>query len=428
MRNLTLTLVVLSLLLSEARAQLPPAPDTIWRWVGLAGVGGDTVEMQVYRQKGNPRIWDTYRRQNGWELARRDTLYLDNQGRIFRHARLGYFRDTTQTLDSFLFQVRYLYTGSGYTALFEGIDFQTGQAYPGVKMEIRSSLTSATDVMASFIWALFDERSPYPVLYKSGHYGDSLRYYEWDTTLSPPQWVLRFEMARRPGPTCDTLIELHSGWDGFFLFCADAQGYIQTAYDTTGGDSSAGYRFIYYDAARRVIKDSTERFDYDGTGQVSSNGRTITSYTYDTQGRLINTEEVSISRRGGLILRRLRARLEERGFLPTAASIAEGLRTQNIDTVYQRWFFSYGSATALHSPLRGECFTFSSQGRWGTFAPQCLPDGKKMMLELYDAVGRLYWRGEVSRTQPHFSLPQSLPVGVYILRSEMGSARLSLLP
>ncbi|RMF53074.1 MAG: hypothetical protein D6750_01410, partial [Bacteroidetes bacterium] len=294
---------------------------------------------------------------------------------------------------------------------------------PVIRCDWVAPSQNPSDVLASFIggfWREYPYLYPAPSLYKRTHIGDTLRLYEWDTTSNPPAWAYLYGYARKSG-ACDSLSELPSGASWDISLCFDPQGKLRLWRDSTANDTSVMYRFVLYDAAGRVQKDSLERLDYDGQGNVSFNSRRITTYTYDSQGRLAEVEELNLSQWGGPLIGRMTSR-------PLDWRLPSLQRTQasQADTVLYYWRYVYSAPASVEGLFQSGCFSYAMPTREGQFG--CLAPTAKISLSLYDLTGRLLWQGEVTGTQPTFRLPESLPAGLYLLRAGESTLRLYLTP
>lgn len=414
MRTLLVAVIVAFL-----KAQLPPLPDTVWKWDGLGTIGNFT-EMYVVRSRGNPIVRELYYRTgpSTWQLRAVDSLQLNTQNQIAYWTVKQY----SYLQDSSIFRFRLSYPDSRRTeVIIEGQDSASRAWVPYVRIEGVGFGQTAWDLLNSFVFIINEERYlPYPSLYKRSHIGDTLRWYEWDTTSTPPQWSLLFAYARKIG-SCDTLVEPISqiSWD--IVFCFRTPDELVSQRDSAQ-DSSVTYRYLFYDGGR-VVKDSSEYIDYDGQGNITYNRRSIQSYSYDSQGRLSEATELSLFKRGGLILR---SSLGPLGRLKKPLHAVPLRQTASVDTSLTRWVLVYSTASSLEGAFRPGCFVYRSQLREGEFS--CLAPTDKLTLELYDVLGRPLWQGQVSGSQPLFHLPADLPSGVYILRAGASALRLYLTP
>jgi hypothetical protein len=140
-----------------------------------------------------------------------------------------------------------------------------------------------------------------------------------------------------------------------------------------------------------IFTDSRIYYSYDANNRpiriVSVEGprSDTTFYTYD-QGRLIETRE-------------------------------SGAR---------RYILRYrGAPSSLSSALGGDCLFWDASQRRGALT--CQPAGAFTALRLYDLQGRIVWQGSV-RGGETFEVPLSLPPGLYYLHTDVGTARLYLMP
>lgn len=415
------------LLLSAGWAQYGVVPDTILYETWLNGNGGVT-EMRVFKARGNPRISEKYRRvgPTDWEIVERDTVITDNQGRLIYFSNIS-FRNSGADSSLIRTQVTYPQSNKGIF-ISQGWDTITRSWKNLIKVEFHNSFGLSLEVLSgSFILDLVGLREELlPVLYRRSHVGDTIRYYEWDTLLSPPDWALWFAYARKAG-TCDSLYEISTGQMENFELCFDGNGNLLRSRDTTAADSSVWYRFVYYDGSR-ILRDSAEAVNYDGQGAVERQYRKVTRYTYTPSGGFDVIERISLSSRGPFILRRggrwsLAYRLEGLGRF---SEVESSLRLANVDTVIERMQFIYRTAGLEANLFQLGCFQYSSRERMGRFG--CLQPQARLSLELYDVMGRQVWQGEVSGAVPTFQLPMSLPAGVYVLRAGSSAQRIFLEP
>jgi hypothetical protein len=204
----------------------------------------------------------------------------------------------------------------------------------------------------------------YPRLYRIGQLGDSVV-----GQVVSQLGTISFRIARwaRPG-ACDTfIIETPS---------ENARGKICHANGRIDSVISTAFRTYYsYNANDRPIR----------IVSVDSSGPDTTFYTYD-QGRLIETRE-------------------------------SGAR---------RYLLRYrGAPSSLASALGGDCLFWDASQRRGALT--CQPAGAFTALRLYDLQGRIVWQGSV-RGGETFEVPLTLPPGLYYLHTDVGTARLYLMP
>lgn len=435
MRALVLVGVIALMGLPKAWGQFNVVPDTIWREMYYNG-SGNPIEIYIFRNKGNPRIREIYRliSQTNWELSQKDTLFLDNNnGRITRYAVKQYYNPSPGVTDSTLYHILVSYPSpTQATFIAEGWDTLQNQWQPVVKIVGVGVETSPEHILSGW-WQefLFGNYLPQPYLYKTTHLGDTLYYYEWDSLSS--DWSLLYSYARKPGQggACDSLTDMGSQSAYPWSLCFDAQGYLISSRDTfhSTGDTSARYRYLFYDSNRRVVVDSTNRFRYDGQGQISNHSRELRLYTYTANGGLDSVEYRTYQSAGGLILRQggnLPIPLPQRLARFRPAVPEENTRLTQVDTIVERYRFVYSTPASVASAFRPGCFVFLNGLREGRFS--CLSPMEKLPLSLHDLTGRMVWQGEVSYAQPTFRLPESLPAGLYFLRTKQYSEKLYLLP
>jgi YD repeat-containing protein len=173
----------------------------------------------------------------------------------------------------------------------------------------------------------------------------------------------------RPG-ACDTfIVEFSDFYEERGKIC-HTNGRIDSAIST------ASRTYYSYNANNRPIR----------MVSVDTSGSDTTFYTYDNWGRLIETRE------SGAI----------------------------------RYLLRYRSApSSLASVLGGDCLFWDAIQRRGALT--CQPAGAFTALRLYDLQGRIVWQGSV-RGGETFEVPLSLPPGLYYLHTDVGTARLYLMP
>lgn len=418
--------LLLAFILAFLKAQLPPLPDTLWRGVMRMGTG-DWTEYRLWRSRSSPIVSETWRRTgpSTWELNQRDTLLLDGLGKIQRYVFKDYYTNNQNQPDSLVYQVLFTYPTSTRTRMeIHSWDRNRLAWQPVTLIEWTAPSQDARDVLESFVGPLMGIDSylyPGPRVYKRAHVGDTARYYKWDALANPPGWTYIGSYALKTSGPCDTLVDPSTGTSSDIALCFDSQGRLQLARDTSTSDTSVKYRMVFYDATGRVVKDSTERFDYDVQGNLSYHSRHITTFTYDNQGRLSEVQELNIHRQGGPINRRLERKRLHSGFYP----LREAQFTQ-ADTTLLYWRYVYSTASSVEGIFQSGCFKYAMPQREGYFG--CLVPTARVSLSLYDLTGRLLWRGEVTGTQPTFRLPETLPSGVYLLRAGDSTLRLYLAP
>jgi YD repeat-containing protein len=340
-------------------------------WVELAdtvyGIANaqDTFRVWIQSRSGNVRRFDQYNMTEGsLFLAAYDSVYLDGSGRVQRLRRYG--RGNPNDPFELSEEVRFSYLGSPALR----IDLVQGNPPEPVGYTLYYGLTifeGSTGWLGLEGGAIPTE--VYPVQYHIGQWGDS---------VVGEVLFLSFRIARwaRPG-ACDTfIVEAMGSVEDSGKLCHTA-GRIDSAIFT---DSRIYY---YYDANNRPIRIvSVETSDSD-----------TTFYTYDSQGQLIETRQSGV----------------------------------NSDGPYQRrYLLRYREVqTSLASVLGGDCLFWDASQRRGALT--CQPAGAFTALRLYDLQGRIVWQGSVRGTET-FEVPLTLPPGLYYLHTDVGTARLYLMP
>jgi YD repeat-containing protein len=209
----------------------------------------------------------------------------------------------------------------------------------------------------------------YPGLYRIGQWGDS---------VVGLILIFPFKIARwaRPG-ACDTFIVDVGG------SVEDSGKLCHTAGRIDSAISTASRTYYSYNANNRPIR----------IVSVDSSGSDTTFYTYDSWGRLIETRESGVATSG---------------------------------PYQRRYILRYrGVPSSLSSVLGGDCLFWDAIQRRGALT--CQPAGAFTALRLYDLQGRIVWQGSV-RGAETFEVPLSLPPGLYYLHTDVGTARLYLMP
>jgi YD repeat-containing protein len=341
-------------------------------WVELAdtvyGIANaqDTFRVWIQSRSGNVRRFDRYDTTGGGLfLAVYDSVYLDGSGRVQRLRR--YERGNPNDPFELSEERRFSYLGSPTLR----IDLLQGNPPAPLGYALCYGLTIFE---GSIAWelGLNDGAIPtdaYPTGYLIGQWGDSVV----GLILFFP-----FKIARwaRPG-ACDTLIvEVMGSAQDSGKLCHTA-GRIDSL---ILGDSRS---YGFYDANNRPIR----------IVSVRSSGSDTTFYTYDSWGRLIETRESGVDTSG---------------------------------PYQRRYILRYrGVPTSLASVLGGDCVFWDAIQRRGALT--CQPAGAFTALRLYDLQGRIVWQGSV-RGAETFEVPLSLPPGLYYLHTDVGTARLYLMP
>jgi YD repeat-containing protein len=252
---------------------------------------------------------------------------------------------------------------------------------PALRIEIDQGLASGYALFygltifegsIAWVYGLDDGAIPtdaYPTGYLIGQWGDS---------VVGLIFIFPFKIARwaRPG-ACDTfIVEAMGSVEDSGKLCHTA-GRIDSL---ILGDSRS---YGFYDANNRPIR----------IVSVDSSGSDTTFYTYDSQGQLIETRESGVDTSG---------------------------------PYQRRYILRYrGVPSSLASVLGGDCLFWDASQRRGALT--CQPAGAFTALRLYDLQGRIVWQGSV-RGGETFEVPLTLPPGLYYLHTDVGTARLYLMP
>ncbi len=341
-------------------------------WVELAdtvyGIANaqDTFRVWIQSRSGNVRRFDRYDTTGGGLfLAAYDSVYLDGSGRVQRLRR--YERGNPNDPFELSGERRFSYLGSPALR----IDLTVGT--PPFQVSGYALCYGLTIFEGSLGWVLGlgDGAIPtdaYPTGYLIGQWGDS---------VVGLIFIFPFKIARwaRPG-ACDTVIIETPSENASGKLCHTA-GRIDSA---TLGDSRS---YLFYDANNRLIR----------IVSVDSLRSDTTFYTYDSWGRLIETRESGVDTSG---------------------------------PYQRRYILRYqGAPTSLASMLGGDCLFWDAIRRRGALT--CQPAGAFTALRLYDLQGRIVWQGSV-RGAETFEVPLTLPPGLYYLHTDVGTARLYLMP
>jgi hypothetical protein len=342
-------------------------------WVELAdtvyGIDGstqDTFMMVIQSRSGNVRRFDRYRRGgDSLFLAVYDSVYLDGSGRVQRLRR--YKRRNPNDPFELSVEQRFSYLGSPALR----IDFLQGNP-PAPEGYILCYGLTIFDGSISWEFGLSEGAIPteaYPTGYLIGQWGDSVVGLISFFSFKIARWA-------RPG-ACDTfIVEAMGSVEESGKFCHTA-GRIDSAFFTEERI------YYYYDANNRPIR----------IVRVYSSASDTTFYTYDNWVRLIEARQSGV----------------------------------NNNRPYQRrYLLRYRSApSSLSSVLGGDCLFWDGIQRRGSLT--CQPAGVFTALRLYDLQGRIVWQGSV-RGGETFEVPLSLPPGLYYLHTDVGTARLYLMP
>jgi len=365
MRSTVLFCGTLSLILGQAPSLAwVELADTVY---GIANAQ-DTFRVYIQSRSGNVRRFDRYKRpREGGSLflAAYDSVYLDGSNRVQLLRRYG--RDNPNATFSLLEEQRFSYLGSPALR----IDRTVGT--PPFQVSGYFLCYGLTIFEGSMVWVFGLEGGAiptevYPRLYRIGQFGDSV-------VAQLPNSSFRIARWARPG-ACDTFIaETPSG---------NIRGKICHMNGRIDSVISTAFRTYYsYDANNRPIQ----------IVDVESSGPDTTFYTYDSRGRLIETRGSGVNDRGPYRHQYL-------------------LRYQ-------------GAPASLSSVLGGDCLFWDASQRRGALT--CQPAGTFTALRLYDLQGRIVWQGSVQGAET-FQVPLTLPPGLYYLHTDVGTARLYLMP
>ena len=345
-------------------------------WVELAdtvyGIANaqDTFEVYIQSRSGNVRRFDRYWREGGsLFLAAYDSVYLDGSGRVQLLRR--YERDDPNNPFELSEERRFSYLGSPALK----IDQTVGT--PPLHVSVHTLCYGLTIFEGSVGWDFGLEGGAiptevYPRLYRIGQLGDSVV-----GQVVSQLGTISFRIARwaRPG-ACDTfIIETPS---------ENARGKICHANGRVDSVISTAFRTYYsYDANDRPIR----------MVDVESSDSDTVLYTYDSWGRLIETRQSGVNDNG---------------------------------PYRHRYLLRYrGAPASLSSVLGGDCLFWDASQRRGALT--CQPAGAFTALRLYDLQGRIVWQGSVQGAET-FQVPLTLPPGLYYLHTDVGTARLYLMP
>lgn len=355
------------------------------RWSELADTvygienGQDTFVIYIQSRSGNVRYFERYDRQSGggFLVQESDSLYLDASGRIDR-IRL-YERPQSGGPLELVSEYRFTYLGT-----------------PTVKVEVRDTSSSSpleaelfsyglTSLEGSLVLAflLADGAMPldaYPLLYRTGQWGDSLAVH----LLQDNEGF--FMALRRGSGRCDSIL-FYSGPLNGPLTPEDTIRICHTGgrIDSTISDDDRSY--WSYDANNRP----TQQLDISMSG--SSYDTTRYEYIYDANGRLVESRQSRVTLNG-----------------------------PSVRTYYLRYQSIAGSLA--FEAGRG-CLDWDAVGRRGSFP--CKSAGEVTAVQLYDVQGRVVWESRVEGNGV-FEVPASLPSGLYYLRGGEQVVRVYILP
>jgi YD repeat-containing protein len=338
--------------------------DTIY---GIDGSTQKTFRMLIYSRSGNVRRLDWYDTTGGrLFLAASDSVYLDGNGLVQRIRK-----------NNGLAEARFSYLGSP-TLKVEFI----GGTPPTVNADLICA--GLTIFKGSWAWFYplsepegFITREAYPVEYHIGQWGDTilLRNFAFGGgAIGTVRWT-------RPS-ACDTFV--YYGGSANSPRPSPGGKICHTNGRIDSVISPVSRTYWSYDANNRPIQRVQD---------VSNVRSDTTRYIYDDSGRLIETRKSGVG----------------------------------IDGPFQRrYLLRYrGAPSSLASALGGDCLFWDAIQRRGALT--CQPAGAFTALRLYDLQGRIVWQGSV-RGAETFEVPLSLPPGLYYLHTDVGTARLYLMP
>jgi len=373
MRNVLLLCGMLSVILGQAPSLAwVELADTVY-WIENAQ---DTL-VYLQSRSGNVRRFDLY---FSWGsnlfLVAYDSVYLDGSGRVQRIR--SYKRENSN--DSLLREQRFSYPGSpalrietthdtSRTVLEEKLFYGLSRFEGAVvwRLDLGSRFRGGLAILLMLA---------YPSIYRIEQFGDSVLV----RSFSDNQALV---IARRTRPSaCDTFLFYGGPANGPFMpYFGGKICHTNGRIDSIISTYSRLYRA--YDANNRLI----------WAVEVENNRADTTFYTYDASGRLIETRQSGVD---------------------------------NNRPYQRRWLLRYrGAPASLSSVLGGDCLFWDAIQRRGALT--CQPAGAFTALRLYDLQGRIVWQGSV-RGAETFEVPLSLPPGLYYLHTDVGTARLYLMP
>jgi YD repeat-containing protein len=369
MRNVVLLCGILSLIFGQAPSLAwVELADTVY---GIANAQ-DTFGVWIQSRSGNVRRFDRYDTTGGsLFLAVYDSVYLDGSGRVQLLRRY----ERTDPNAPFRFEGEWRFSYPGSPALKAEFFYGTSPNNPDHDI-LYYGLTIFEGSLV-FVYLSGDALvQAYPVLYHIGQWGDSVLVRQFSDNQA-------FATVRRTRPgACDTVITYEGPANG--PFTPSPLGKIC---HTNGRIDSI------------IFADWNTYWSYDANGrpiqqvEVNTGGSDTILYTYDAAGRLIETRQSGV----------------------------------NNNRPYQRrYILRYrGAPSSLASVLGGDCLFWDASQRRGALT--CQSAGTFTALRLYDLQGRIVWQGSV-RGGETFEVPLTLPPGLYYLHTDVGTARLYLMP
>jgi len=367
MRSVVLLCGMLSMIFGQAPSLAwVELADTVYRIENAQ----DTF-VYIQSRSGNVRRFDLYfSLGSNLFLVAYDSVYLDGSGRVQRIR--SYKRENSN--DSLLWEQRFSYPGS--PALRIETTHDTSPTVLEEKLCYGLSMFEGAVVWRlglrlGFVGGPAIPTWAYPAIYRIEQVGDSVLVRSFSDNQA-------LAVARRTRPSaCDTFIYYGGPANGPFM------PYFGGKICHTNGRidsiiSQVSRTYWSYDVNNRPIQ----------RVEVNTGGSDTVLYTYDASGRLIET------RQSGAVSR--------------------------------RYILRYRSApSSLASMLGGDCLFWDASQRRGALT--CKSAGAYTALRLYDLQGRIVWQGSV-RGAETFEVPLSLPPGLYYLHTDVGTARLYLMP
>jgi YD repeat-containing protein len=372
MRNVVLLCGMLSVILGQTPSLAwVELADTVYRIENAQ----DTF-VYIQSRSGNVQRFDLY---FSWGsnlfLVAYDSVYLDGSGRVQRIR--SYKRENSN--DSLFWEQRFSYPGS--PALRIQTTHDTSSTVLEEKLcyglsRFEGAVIWRLGLGSRFVGGPAIPTWAYPAIYRIEQVGDSVLVRSFSDNQA-------LAVARRTRPSaCDTFIYYGGPANGPFMpYFGGKICHTNGRIDSAISQVSRTYR--YYDADNRLIRGV----------EVENNRADTTFYTYDSWGRLIETRQSGVE----------------------------------YNRPYQRrYLLRYrGAPVSLSSVLGGDCLFWDAIQRRGALT--CQPAGAFTALRLYDLQGRIVWQGSV-RGGETFEVPLSLPPGLYYLHTDVGTARLYLMP
>ena len=349
-------------------------------WVELADTvygiknAQDTFAIYIQSRSGNVRRFDRYDTTGGsLFLASYDSVYLDSSSGRVQRTRI-YQRGVPNAPFSFDGEWRFSYPGSPAlkVELFSG----TSPNNPDLDLLCYGLTIFEGSLAFGYGLGYATPVEAYPALYHIGQWGDSILIRNIADNIA-------VVLVRRTRPSaCDTFIQYGGPVNGPFMPFPGGK-----ICHTNGRIDSI------------IFEDGNIYWSYDANGrpiqrvEVNTGDSDTVLYTYDASGRLIETRQSGVDTSG---------------------------------PYQRRYLLRYrGVPGSLASVLGGDCLFWDASQRRGALA--CQPAGTFTALRLYDLQGRIVWQGSV-RGGETFQVPLTLPPGLYYLHTDVGTARLYLMP